>query len=184
MSQLFDLLSNPTELIVQSRFGLLICDQPGSEQLQQLAAILSLQGPVKVLDAGNTFNVFDVAYTIRRLTVNLYQASDNIHIVRAFTCIEVLRGLEEMQAGGPVIILDLLATFYDQAVSNQRAQVLFDRCLEQIQRLKQAAPLVVSATANQGIGTPREKFLASLMAAADMVEVSAPAAKEESPRLF
>lgn len=185
MSQLLTLLNTNTGALVKPfPLGLLVSQKADFRELQRFAALLSLQGPVKVLDGGNHFNVFDVAYTIRRMTADLHAAANNIHIVRAFTCIEVLRGLEEMTSGHPVLVLDLLATFYDDAVSDQRAKVLFERCLAQVQRLQQFAPIVISATLQGSEMDARGNFLPALVAAADVVEDNSLTKSEESPRFF
>lgn len=185
LSQLFSLLNTgPGSLVKPFPLGLLISPKADFQELQQYAALLALRGPVKVLDGGNHFNVFDVAYTIRRMTADLYRAAENIHIVRAFTCFEVLRGLEEMPSGSPVLLIDLLATFYDDAVSDKRAAILFEQCLTHINRLKQLAPIIASATLPGSEVKDRKQFLLALISAADLVEDGSQTSLEESPRLF
>lgn len=185
MSQLLTLLNTNTGPLTKPfPLGLLVSPKADFRELQGFAAFLSLRGPVKVLDAGNHFNVYDVAYIIRRMTAHLPRAADNIHIVRAFTCIEVLRGLEEMPSGHPVLILDFLATFYDDAVSDQRAVVLFERCFAQVNRLRQFAPVIISTTLQGSEVEARTQFLTTLIAAADVVEDDTLTGREESPRLF
>ncbi len=111
-----------------------------------LAARLAVGGPVRVLDCGNRFNVYPVARAIRSRTDGLQAALQRIHLARAFTCYQVLALLEEApDEVTPTLVLDFLATFYDEDVKLPETQRLLRRCLLQLRRLSQAAPLIVSA---------------------------------------
>lgn len=153
-----------------NKLGLVIGQDSGANQLHPLIAYLSLSGPVRVLDAGNNFNLLDVAYAIRRVTQNLYEAADRIHIVRAFTCIEVLKALQEQDTGTPLVIINMLATFYDEAVTNARIRIMMDGCIAEISRLRQSAPVIVSVRDECPPNSPRNGLLQSLVVAADIVK--------------
>ncbi len=115
-------------------------------QMLDLAARLAVSGPVRVLDCGNRFNVYPVARAIRSRTDGLQAALLRIRLARAFTCYQVLALLEEApDESTPTLVLDLLATFYDEDVKLPETQRLLRRSLLQLRRLSRAAPLIVSA---------------------------------------
>lgn len=153
------------------RFGLLMRKQSsGAAELLPVVAELAVLGPVQVLDAGNHFDAIQVAYAIRHITPDLKTASENLQIVRAFTCIEVVKGLQQVPAGAPLIILDLLATFYDEAVNDKRSTLLVEQCVAQIRRLAIAAPVVASVRDDRPASGPRSNLLALVRQAADLVD--------------
>ncbi len=115
-------------------------------QMLDLAARLAVGGPVRVLDCGNRFNVYPVARAIRSRTPGLQAALQRIRLARAFTCYQVLALLEEApDENTPTLVLDLLATFYDEDVKLPETRRLLRRSLVQLRRLSRAAPLIVSA---------------------------------------
>jgi hypothetical protein len=79
----------------------------------ETAARLALNGPVRVLDGGNRFNVYPVAQAVRRLTPRLEETLSHMSLSRAFTCYQMLTLLEETPADPvPTLVLDLLSTFW------------------------------------------------------------------------
>jgi hypothetical protein len=110
-----------------------------------LAARLSLHHPVRVLDAGNRFNVYPVAHAIRLQPHNPYDALQRIRLSRAFTCYQVDTLLKEWQGTDPILLVfDLLATFYDESVDLAESQRLLLLVLARLNRLSQTMPVVVS----------------------------------------
>jgi hypothetical protein len=83
----------------------------------------------------------------------------------------------------PFIIMDLLATFYDEHVSANEARRLLGRCLREIDRLRQFAPVLVALTPPL---LPERSFLIGLVyARADQVLAhETPAAVPSQPALF
>lgn len=120
---------------------------PGAarETISRLTAALALRGQVTVLDGGNRFQPYHVAQLLRQKTVRVDSAAKNIFIRRAFTCYQVLALLEGTPAlRQPCLVLDLLATFYDEHVSEREARRLLAGCLRELERLCQGAPVVVT----------------------------------------
>jgi hypothetical protein len=115
------------------------------EESAQLAAELALHGAVTVLDGGNRFLPYRVAHLLRRKTVNVTAASNQLFVRRAFTCYEMNSLLADTPAlHQPCLILDLLNTFYDDHVPVHEADRLLKSCLGQIHRLGLSAPVVVT----------------------------------------
>jgi hypothetical protein len=68
-----------------------------------------------------------------------------ISVARAFTCYQMVTLLAETPAvASPQLILDLLATFYDESVSTPESFRLLRVGLTHINRLRQQAPIIIS----------------------------------------
>ena len=146
---------------------LLVAPHAAAALMLELAARLALAGPVRVLDGGNRFNVYPLARALRRRTYALDAALARIHLARAFTCYQLAGMLAEMPGDGrPTLVLDLLATFYDENVSLAEAQRLLQGCVPHLQRLCQHAPVVVSAKPPAPLCPQRMPLLESLQDAA------------------
>lgn len=117
------------------------------QSMLDLAARLAPAGPLCVLDGGNHFNAYLVARAVRRLTPRLEEALANIRLSRAFTCYQMLALLAETQAGpAPLLVLDLLSTFYDESVPLPEARRLLEAAAQHLERLgRGGGPVVVSA---------------------------------------
>ncbi|MCJ7550699.1 MAG: hypothetical protein MUQ30_13580, partial [Anaerolineae bacterium] len=90
--------------------------------------------------------VYPVARAARRYTADLTGALARIRLSRAFTCYQMVELLADTPADGmPTLVIDLLATFYDDNVQLTESQRLLFVCIPHLQRLSQFAPVVVSA---------------------------------------
>lgn len=131
---------------LSNRLMVLTAPHAAAKLMLELSARLSLAGGVRVLDGGNRFNVYPVARAARRYTHDLSGALERIHLARAFTCYQMLAMLAETPADGlPVLVIDLLSTFYDDNVRLAESERLLGQCIPHLQRLSQSAPVVVSA---------------------------------------
>jgi hypothetical protein len=153
-----------------------------AEIMAALIAELALHGPVTVLDAGNRFMAYRIAKLIRNKSLNVEQISKRIILRRAFTCYQVVSLLEGTHAfSHPHIILDLLQTFHDDQVSVPASRRLLNTCLKEIDRLRFAAPIVVSLAPAPASGKP---FLVDdLCAQADEVFVPTESLRMEEEQL-
>lgn len=114
--------------------------------LPSLLAACAGRGRVFVLDGGNQFNAYHVARAIRAQTVQLYTWQARLQVARAFTCHEMIALLTQMpRDAAPIFVLNFLATFSDEAVTDTEAHWLLQRGLDAIQRLQRTAPLFVTA---------------------------------------
>ena len=132
-------LLKPNQMIV-------ICTPSvGREQIAALTAELALYGAVTVLDGGNRFPAYQIVRILRRRTANILPTANRIFLRRAFTCHQMLSLLESTPAlHQPYLILDLLATFQDENVPTHEVSRLLDRCIVQLERLRLAAPVILS----------------------------------------
>jgi len=125
---------------------LVVASHAARSHMLDLIARLALRGPVRVLDAGNQCNVYPIAQRLRRSTPDVNDALRRIQLQRAFTCYQVAALLVETgPSATPTLVLDFLATFYDQDVKLPEASDLLRGCLRHLQRLAEQAPVLVSA---------------------------------------
>lgn len=115
------------------------------EQVAALSAELALRGPVTVLDGGNCFPFYRFARLIRAGNLEGAAAVNRLFIRRAFTCYQMLALLESTPAfDQPYLVLDLLATFYDEQIPEREVRRLLNACLLQVNRLCVTAPVMIS----------------------------------------
>ena len=138
-----NLLSVPTS----NHLMLVIAPFAARTAMLDLAAQLAANGPLRVLDGGNQFNVYPVARAIRRQTSDLNAALQRIVLSRAFTCYQMVVMLDEAAAAPfpiPTLALDLLATFYDENVTLVESQRLLRGCISRLHQLSQQTSVIVS----------------------------------------
>jgi hypothetical protein len=171
-------LSN-LELPLSNRLVVVAAPQAGGQLMLELAARLALYGRLLVLDGGNQFNAYPVARLIRRHTPDLTAALQNIRLARGFTCYQMAALLAECshpqpqgvlhEGTGPILVLDLLSTFYDENVRLDEARRLLGTCIGHLQRLSRTAPVVVGARPTHKLNPERRPLFEMLMAAASQV---------------
>lgn len=148
------------------------------DRLLELAARLALRGPLLLLDCGNRANPLPVVRELRRLTMDPVRSLANIQTARAFTCYQVLALLEQTcarQVREPVVIFDLLASFYDESVRYDEGQRLLTAALGHVHGLLAGAPVMVSVRPPPSDFPERAAFVQRVCAEADQCWV------EEAP---
>lgn len=152
--------------------------------MSETIACLALRGPVDVIDVGNWFDAYRIARLVRQRTVELTNTLKRIRLARAFTCYQALSLLAQSPANSsPKIVLDPLATFYDENVSIIEAGRLLQESIGHLGRLSRAAP--VAAFAQPPSGSPeRASFLERLQEIAGEVFIYPPQEIWVPKRLF
>jgi hypothetical protein len=111
-----------------------------------LTVRLALVGMVRLVDAGNSFDGYGLARLLRQQTMDWRAALERVIVARAFTCYQVETLLTEAVADfSPVLVLDLLDTFYDENVKLPERLRLLQVSLTHLRRLCQMASVAVSA---------------------------------------
>jgi len=143
----------------------------GAPLMLDLAARLSLRGPVYLLDCGNRSNMYRVARTLRTLTADPVAVMRQIRLSRAFTCYQVVALLEKAASdrGVPVLALDLLTTFMDESVQATESSTLFEQALRCLLAMSTHSPVVVSVKPLLSLSEPRFGLLEHLKQAASEV---------------
>jgi hypothetical protein len=142
--------------------------------LLALAARLALRGPLLILDCGNRANPLPLARELYRLTDDPVAALGNLgaRSARAFNCYQVatlIGNTANHPVQCPVLIFDLLATFYDESISYREGSRLLEQSLGHITRMRHSVPLVVSAKPPPADFPERKAFLDLLCRAADQI---------------
>lgn len=105
------------------------------------------------------------------------RALGNIQVARAFTCYQttaLLEQVSDLPAPQPVLIFDLLSTFYDESVSFAEGRRLLEQCLRCLARLHHQAPLLVASRPPPEAFPERQSFVNMLCRAADRHWVEVP----------
>ncbi len=116
------------------------------QMMTLLTARLALTGRVRLVDAGNCFDGYGLARQLRQHTPLWQPALERVSVARAFTCYQVETLLSETVADpAPVLVLNLLDTFFDENVKLPERLRLLEVSLSEIRRLCRAASVAVSA---------------------------------------
>lgn len=149
---------------------IVIGSRTAASRLLDLAACLALRGPLLLLDCGNRANPLPLVRELRRLTHDPVQALGNIRVARAFTCYQVVALLDQVgyfPIQQPVLILDLLASFYDESVSYAEGRRLLEQCLRCLTHIRRSVPLLVSARPPLADFPERQAFIELLCRISD-----------------
>lgn len=114
------------------------------QPILDVLARLALHSPVQVIVGGNRFDAHQLARIIRRNTVQLDLVLERIHQARPFTCYQTLKLLEDTKATRPLVVIDMLTTFYDENISDSESVRLVNIAIGHLQRLGQQAPVLVT----------------------------------------
>jgi hypothetical protein len=110
------------------------------DQLLTACAYLAERGPLVVLDCDRQYNPAVVV----QAAGGRAEVTDRILSQRAFICYEVVRLLQRTAAGeAPILVLGLLASFYDENVPLNMRHFLLGQALLHVQRLSRNAGLAV-----------------------------------------
>ena len=122
-------------------WNLVILPSQRHKNLLFALAQLAEHSPLIVLDCGRQFDSSIVARAARGRA----EIIDRIKIQRAFICSEVATLLQQTPSGRiPVLILDLLITFYDENVKIQTRKFLLESSLQHLQRLSHNTGVAVT----------------------------------------
>jgi len=127
--------------------NLLLAPNPLRRNLAtHLSVQLAKNGPLRILDGGNRFDLRGLARELRWQTHYYQAALAGVYVARAFTCYQMAALLAETSAQPiPTLVTDLLSTFQDENVAFNERRRLLGSCLEQLQRLSHKTILLVSA---------------------------------------
>jgi hypothetical protein len=140
-------MDNPLQLSPRQLHLVIAPHRAQRQMMTILTARLALSGQVRLLDAGNCFDGYGLARQLRQQTSYLRQALERVSVARAFTCYQVETLLSESLSDlSPVLVLNLLDTFYDENVKLAERLRLLDISLAELRRLCRLASVAVSAS--------------------------------------
>jgi hypothetical protein len=122
----------------------------------------------RVFDGGNRFDGYFVARIARRMTPQPEAVLGRLRLSRAFTCYQLAQLIEEANADrSPVLILDLLNTFYDENVPLRDVERLLGQVISHLKRLAEVGPVVIGAQEPRTMVKERWMLLEQLQVASD-----------------
>jgi hypothetical protein len=128
----------------------------------ELANRLAQRGPLCVVDGGNRLDIYGLARKARRDSPNLNGVLERIRVARAFSCRQMTALLDATPGGTPLLVFDLLVTFYDEDEALDERKRLLGQCLRRLQRLSLSGPVVVGAA----LGPSQDDELVEMLALA------------------
>lgn len=158
----------------------LVIDLPDNHLILAVITRLALQHPVRVIVGGNRFDAHQLARTIRRQTVQLDGTLSRIQQARPFTCYQALALLAQTPPTTPLIALDILTTFYDDAISDAESIRLVKLAITHLQRLSRDAPVLVTYRSVDAVTRPGLLKLVET-AAADVYQFDVPTTSIQPP---
>jgi hypothetical protein len=140
-------MDNPLQLSPRQLHLVIAPHRAQRQMMTILTARLALSGQVRLLDAGNCFDGYGLARQLRQQTSYWRQALERVSVARAFTCYQVETLLTESLSDlSPVLVLNLLDTFYDENVKLAERLRLLDISLAELRRLCRLASVAVSTS--------------------------------------
>lgn len=145
----------------------LVIGLPTPEPLPTFIARLAQQGPVQVMVGGNRFDAQHLARLVRRHTVQVDAVLERGQVVRPFTCYQTTTFLQQHEDAVPLVVLDMLAPFSDDNISDRESARLAAQAAAHLHRCGQHTSMLV--TAHPLAATARQEALAIIQAVADQV---------------
>jgi len=109
-------------------------------QLLIAAASLAYRGPLTVLDCGRQYDPTIVACALD----GREEIADRIKARHAFICSEAVKLLQTTEdKKNPILVLDLLSTFYDENVQLRMRLFLLENAIQHLSRLSRCAGVAV-----------------------------------------
>ena len=160
-------LSNlPTAMTRQRGLTLLVTADKARTGITGLIAALVLSGPLFVIAGSEWLPAYELTRTLRKRTLHVRQALNNMRTARTSTCYRLLDTLSSIPPQGePILVLDFLHTFYDPDVPLRVRLRTLRECCRQLKRLAFYRPVIVM-TQEMAV-EEYEKFSPALFSVAD-----------------
>ena len=125
-------------------FSLLETRQKEQTDMLHLAAALSLQNGATIIDGGNHFNAYPVVRRVRQATADI-AVVNTLQVARAFNCHQVVELIRRVPFNGaPCLVIDLLDTFEDDALTLSHRRRMVAQALETLQGINCHQAVIVS----------------------------------------
>ena len=146
-------LASVREIVPLAHPGFVYLFQGESDVLyvavQEMIDRFALQAPVQVIVGGNRIGFEHLPLIAGEQIGSIYEILDRIWISRAETCYQMLDVLQALKpSAAPLVITDMLASFYEDDLTKQEVTMLLQNCLAHVQRISEMAPVLISANAD------------------------------------
>jgi len=160
------LLKLPTDMTRQRGLTLLLTTDKARTGIPELIAALILSSPLFVIAASEWLPAYELTHTLRKKTVHVRQALNNMRTARTSTCYRLLDTLINIPPNGePILVLDFLHTFYDPDVPLRVRLYKLRECCRHLKYLAFYRPIIVMTQELQI--EDYEKFSPALLSVAD-----------------
>lgn len=160
------LLKLPTDMTRQRGLTLLLTTDKARTGITELIAALILSSPLFVIAASEWLPAYELTRTLRKRTLHVRQALNNMRTARTSTCYRLLDTLINIPPNGePILILDFLHTFYDPDVPLRVRLYKLRECCRHLKCLAFYRPVIVMTQELQI--EDYEKFSPALLSVAD-----------------
>jgi len=161
------LLKLPTDMTRQRGLTLLLTTDKARASITELIATV-LSSPLFVIAASEWLPAYELTRTLRKKTLHVRQALNNMRTARASTCYRLLDTLINIPPNGePILILDFLHTFYNPDVPLRVRLYKLRECCRHLKCLAFYRPIIVMTQELQI--EDYEKFSPALLSVADKI---------------
>jgi len=138
-------LSNlPSDSTRQRGLTLILTADKARTGITELIAALVLSSPLFVIAASEWLPAYELTRTLRRKTLHVRQALNNMRTARTSTCYRLLDTLINIPPNGePILVLDFLHTFYDPDVPLRVRLYKLRECCRHLKSLAFYRPVIV-----------------------------------------
>jgi hypothetical protein len=113
---------------------------------QMIADVLGTLGPLRIILGGNRYTLEYLPVLLGRRVIDIYTILNQIKVSRAETCYQMLDALKRNPADKtPLIVMELLSSFYDQNLSNEEVAGVLQSCVVALIHLSQTTPIILTA---------------------------------------
>lgn len=113
---------------------------------QMIADALGILGPLRIILGGNRYTLDYLPVLLGRRVIDIYAILNQIKVSRAETCYQMLDALKNTPADStPLIVMELLSSFYDQNLSNEEVAGVLQSCVVALIHLSQTTPIILTA---------------------------------------
>jgi hypothetical protein len=160
------LLNLPNDMTRQRGLTLILTADKARTSITELIARLTLSSPLFVIAASEWLPAYELTRILRRKTLHVRQALNNLRTARTSTCYRLLDTLVNIPPNGePILVLDFLYTFYDPDVPLRIRLYKLRECCRHLKYLAFYRPMIVMAQELQI--EDYEKFSPALLSIAD-----------------
>jgi len=171
--------------ITEKRGLVLILTQDNAYQSKtNLIAELILNGPLFVLSGNEWLPAFALPRRIRERTTMMKEIMGHLYTTRASTCHRLFDSLANIPSKGePILVLDLLHTFYDADIPLRVRLFRLRECCRELKRLAFYRPVIVMVQERET--EDYEKFIPALGSITDKTFTLVPEPQQlRQPALF
>jgi len=178
-------LSNLPNNITRLRgLALILTMDRARSNLTEFIAAQILTGPLFVISGSEWLPAYELTRILRSRTLEVKETLNHLYTVRASTCFRLFDSLANIPLNGePILLLDVLHTFYDEDIPLRVRLFKLRECCRQLKRLAIYRPVILMT--QELPVEDYEKFIPALRSIADRTLTLEPDIEQiKQPALF